>query len=126
MLLSLSNGALAAALAAISIISWVAVGSVIRSPRSGQFFLDVALSILLGSTATSVGYALFSLNGIAKAGAAIVFFAYIGSGLPDRSVSEEADTGAPSGPVCPIAVYPKKLTPKKPNGMNGEKLAEFM
>jgi hypothetical protein len=77
MLSSLSIGVAASALAALTFVAWVAVGSLIRPPRAGRYFLDIAVSILVGSAVTSIGYTIVSLLGLAKAGAGIVFAAAI-------------------------------------------------
>lgn len=77
MLSSLSIGFAASALAALTFVAWVAVGSLIRPPRAGRHFLDIAVSILVGSATTSIGYTVVSLLGLARAGAGIVFAASI-------------------------------------------------
>lgn len=65
-------------MAALSIVAWIAIGSCVRSVRAGNSFVDLSVAILIGSAATSLGYTIAAMIGMARSGALIVALTAIG------------------------------------------------
>ena len=72
MLSPLIFGLVATAGAVLNVFAWMAIGTFVVRDRGGSEAFDAAVCLIIGASATSLGYTAFALIGAARAGALLV------------------------------------------------------